>query len=71
VNLIDQIDTQTNHNESNAEWSSNRTPANLSAYIRVRQPSHLILVFGRFGQIFWRTIRPYARGPTEALLRAR
>jgi len=47
--VIDQI--HTDHNESNAEWLSERTPANyFSAYVysshffgRTRTPSHLIL----------------------------
>jgi len=42
VNLIDQIDTRTvtNHNESDAEWSPNRTDNYFSAQVYA---SHFIL----------------------------
>ena len=46
VNLIDQIDIIINHNKTNAEWSSNRTPANYFltyVYVSHLYVSHFIL----------------------------
>ena len=56
---------RTNHNESNSEWSSNRTPANYTVFfgVRVRQscyfgsmctPGHLILgVLAKFVGVYY------------------